>query len=65
MLLAMCYYNAQTGLAGHVSRIGQVRDAYRALVGRGDGKRPLRILRARWEHKTKMDLEGTKWKDMN
>jgi hypothetical protein len=28
-------------------------------------KRPLRMLRARWGHKTKMDLEGNEWKDMN
>jgi hypothetical protein len=48
-----------------VSRVAQVRDAYRVLVGTRDGKRPPRLLRARWEHKTKMDLEGTEWKDMN
>jgi hypothetical protein len=35
--------------AGHVARIGDRRGAYRVLVGRPDGKRPLGRSRRRWE----------------
>jgi hypothetical protein len=30
-------------MAGHVARVGDRRDAYRILVGRSKGKRPLGI----------------------
>jgi hypothetical protein len=32
---------------GHVARKGEGRDVYRVLVGRAEGKRPLRIPRRR------------------
>jgi hypothetical protein len=35
--------------AGHVARVGQRRDAYRILVGKPEGKRPLGRPRHRWE----------------
>jgi hypothetical protein len=35
--------------AGHVSRMGEKRGAYRILVGRPEGKRPLGRPRRRWE----------------
>jgi hypothetical protein len=34
---------------------GKKRNAYRILVGKQKGKRPLRIPRHRWEHNIKMD----------
>jgi hypothetical protein len=34
----------------------QGRDAYRVLVGRPEGKRPLARTRRRWENNIKMDL---------
>jgi hypothetical protein len=34
--------------AGHVARIGQRRDAYRVLVGKPEGNRPLRRPRCIW-----------------
>jgi hypothetical protein len=42
--------------AGHVASIGQRRDVYRVLVGKPEGKRPLRRPRCRWEDNIKMDL---------
>jgi len=41
-------------LAGHVACVGDRRDAYKVLVGRPDGKRPLGGLR--WKYNIKMDL---------
>ena len=42
--------------AGHVARMEQSRNAYRVLVGKLEGKRPLGRSRHRWEDKIKMDL---------
>jgi hypothetical protein len=43
--------------AGHVSRMRERRGAYRILVGRREGKRPLGSPRRRWEDNIKMDLQ--------
>ncbi|KAJ4448500.1 hypothetical protein ANN_10516 [Periplaneta americana] len=42
--------------AGHVARMGESRNAYRVLIGRPEGKKPLRRPRRRWEDNIKMDL---------
>jgi hypothetical protein len=42
--------------AGHVARMGKGRGVHRVLVGRPEGKRPLRRRRCRWEDNIKMDL---------
>jgi hypothetical protein len=42
--------------AGHVERMGEGKNAYRVLVGRPEGKRPLGRHRRRWEDNIKMDL---------
>jgi hypothetical protein len=34
--------------AGHVARMGETRNAYRVLVGKPEGKRPLGRPRRRW-----------------
>jgi hypothetical protein len=52
--------------AGHVARMGEGRGAYRVLVGRPEGKRPLGRPRRRWEDNIKMDLgeigiDGANW----
>jgi hypothetical protein len=44
--------------AGHVACMGDGRGAYRVLVGRSDGKRPLGRCRHRWEDNIKMDLQN-------
>jgi len=43
--------------AGHVARMGERRAAYRVLVGKPEGKRPLGRPRHRWEENIKMDLQ--------
>jgi hypothetical protein len=35
---------------GHLAHMGERRDAYRALVGRPEGKRPLGRPKHRWEN---------------
>jgi hypothetical protein len=52
--------------AGHVARMREVSGAYRILVGRPEGKRPLERPRRRWEDNIKMDLreigiDGANW----
>jgi hypothetical protein len=42
--------------AGHVARMGEKRNAYRLLVGKPEGKRPLGRPRRRWIDNIKMDL---------
>jgi hypothetical protein len=40
---------------------GAKRTAYRILVGKPEGKRPLRRPRRRWVDNVKMDLRETGW----
>ena len=42
--------------AGHVARMEQSRNAYKVLVGKLEGKRPLGKPRRRWEDTIKIDL---------
>jgi hypothetical protein len=42
--------------AGHIARMGEKRTAYRILVGKPEGKRPLGRPRSRWVHNIKMDF---------
>jgi hypothetical protein len=41
------------------------RGAYRILVGRPEGKRPLGRPRRRWEDNVKMDLQEVGWEGMD
>jgi len=43
--------------AGHVARMGGERGAYRVLVGKPEGKRPLGRPRGRWVDNIRMDLQ--------
>jgi hypothetical protein len=43
--------------AGHVACIGERRGAYRALVGKPEGRRPLGTSRCGLEDDIKMDLK--------
>jgi hypothetical protein len=47
--------------AGHVARMRKGRGAYRILVGRLEGRRPLGRPRHRWEDNIKMDLQEVGW----
>jgi hypothetical protein len=51
--------------AGHVTRMGEKRGAYRILVGRPEGRRPLGRPRCGWEDNIKMDLREVGWVGMN
>jgi hypothetical protein len=42
--------------AGHVARMGEKRNVCRLLVGKLEGKRPLRRPRHRWVDNIRMDL---------
>jgi hypothetical protein len=41
--------------------MGETRNAYRILVGKPEGKRPLGRPRRRWVDNIKMDLRETRW----
>jgi hypothetical protein len=47
--------------AGHVAQMGEKRNAYRLLVGKPGGKRPLGRPRLRWVDNIKMDLLEIGW----
>jgi hypothetical protein len=52
--------------AGHAARMVEGRGAYRVLIERPEGKRPLGRSRRRWEDNIKMDIreigiEGENW----
>jgi hypothetical protein len=47
--------------AGHVAGMGEKRNAYRLLVGKTQGKRPLGRPRRRWVDNIKMDLGEVGW----
>jgi hypothetical protein len=55
--------------AGHVVRVGTRRNAYRILLGKPEGKRPLGRPRRRLVNSVKMDLreigrDGMDWLDL-
>jgi hypothetical protein len=45
--------------------MGERRGAYRALVGKPEGRRPLGRPRRRWEDNIKMDLQEVGWGGMD
>jgi hypothetical protein len=45
--------------------MGERRGAYRALVGKPEGRRPLGRPRRRWEGNIKMDLQEVGWGGMD
>src|SRR5215470_10217895 len=51
--------------AEHVARRGEGRGAYRILVGRPEGRRPLGRPRRRWEDNIKMDLREVGWEGVD
>jgi hypothetical protein len=55
--------------AGHVLRMGEKRKAFRILVGKSEGRRPLGRPRHRWVNNIKIDLreiesDGVDWVDL-
>ena len=56
-------------MGGACGTCGDRRGAYRILVGKSEGKRPLERARLRWEDNIKMDLQdvgcsGRNWIDL-
>jgi hypothetical protein len=51
--------------AGHVARMEEERGAYRILVWRAEGMRPLGRPRLRWKDNIKTDLREVGWGGMN
>jgi hypothetical protein len=51
--------------AGHVARMVEKRNAYRLLVGKPEGKRPLGRRRRRWVDNIRMDLGEVGWSDVD
>jgi hypothetical protein len=47
--------------SGHVAGMGEKRNAYRLLVGKPEGRRPLRRPRHRWLDNIRMDLVEVGW----
>jgi hypothetical protein len=47
---------------GHVARMGEKRGAYRILVGRSEGRRPLGRPRRIWKDNIKMNLQEVGWR---
>jgi hypothetical protein len=47
--------------AGHAARMGERRGAYRALVEKSEGRRPLGKPRRRWDDNIKTDLREVGW----
>jgi hypothetical protein len=46
----------------HVARMGEKRNAYRLLVGKPEGRRPLESPRCRWVDNIKMDISEIGWR---
>jgi hypothetical protein len=51
--------------AGHVARMGEKRNAYRIVVGKPEGKRPLGRPRRRWEDNIRIDVREIGWGGMD
>jgi hypothetical protein len=57
-----CFYHTKTR---PVRPVNYVRNAYRILVRKPEGKRPLGRPRCRWENNIRMDLRETGWGGMD
>jgi hypothetical protein len=51
--------------AWHVACMGDERNAFKILVGKPEGKRPLRRTRCRWQDNMKMVLREIGWGGMD
>jgi hypothetical protein len=50
---------------GLVARTGEIKSAYKILVGKPEGKRPLVKPRGTWKSSIRMHLNGKKWEGMD
>jgi hypothetical protein len=47
--------------AGHVKRMGEIKNAYKNLAGKPKETRPLGRPRRRWENNIRMDVRDVGW----
>jgi hypothetical protein len=59
----MLSFSKRIQWAGHVARMGEKRNAYRILVGKPEGTRPLG--RPRWVNNIEIDLREIGWNDID
>ena len=52
----MIFMGSRLRWAGHVTRMGNERGAWKLLVGKPEGKRPVGTPRMRWENNINNDL---------
>jgi hypothetical protein len=52
-------------MGGHAARVGENRTAYRLLVGKPEGRRPLGRPRRRWVDNIRTDLVEVGWGDVD
>ena len=65
LLLTVIYYLLYAKCPEHVARMGERRDAYRVVVERPEGRRPLGRRRCRWKDNIKeVGKEGIDWIDL-
>jgi hypothetical protein len=50
---------------GHVARMGAMKNAYKVLVRKPEGKIPLGRCRPRWECNVRLDLRKVGWEGVN
>jgi hypothetical protein len=48
-------------MMGYVAGMGEIKNAYKILVGKSEEKRPLKRHRCRWEDNIKIHLKETEW----
>jgi hypothetical protein len=53
------------GWTGHVARMREKRNAFRILMGKPEGKRPLGRPRRRWVGNIKIDVREIRWDCMD
>ena len=56
-LIASVIKSRRLRFAGHVARMEEGRSAFKILIGKLTGRRPLGRPRRRWEDNTRMDLK--------
>jgi hypothetical protein len=50
---------------GYVASMGKIRNIYKILVGKPEGKRPFRRPGQRWEDNIKIDLKEIGWEHVD
>jgi len=52
-------------MTGHVVHMGEMRNAFKILVRKIGGMKPLRRPRDRWEDNIRMDVREVGWEDVD